>query len=1271
MASNAIRSFGGLLGDTWIDPYRPGDGVGQDTQDFGFSTEDDVSRAALEAYTELQAAHYSMSDGGKSCVSLLSRLMETLGFDPIEANDSSAASGARFNISHFDAQGDGVVPLVLVTDGSRIDRRGTDGRAPQTELREFLNRTDRTWGLVTDGSRLRVLRGSSRFGSQRFLDFDLRAMFEAGLIDEFEGFYRLVHRSRFPRSVETQTDCLLEKWFSASEEDAERVRGGLREGVREAVETLGTAFVSDPSNETLRDSIRTGELDPTTLYREILGVIYRVLFLAISESRDLMRVPGRSQSGYMLYREHYGIEYLRGRALNGTAEGDGSDVWLGFVALCQALRSEEGSKAIGVGALGGALFERDSCSDLEVSTCDNKSFLEAVRLTTTFKSRLGGFDRFVNFEAMDVEELGSVYESLLEFRPKIELDTRTFSLESGSARKETGSYYTPESLVNELIRTALDPVLEERLADANDAHAKERAILRMRIIDPSAGSGHFLLAAARRMGARLAEIRSDEVEPSQEETRRATRDVIRKCVFAADRNPLAVDLCKVALWIESQTPGLPLSFIDSHVVTGDSLVGVFNLEVLKSGIPDGAFKPVTADDRTVARAAAQLNKNERRASGVQTRLGDADLGDAELDIAEGFESISDSEAETLEDLRTKRGALRALRDSQHFTILKNACDTWTAAFHTRFDDSVRPITSGDVSLALAGGRGETDTSEFRPLHWPLEFPEAMVDGGFDVVLGNPPWERIKLQEKEFFAGRNAEIENAGTAAQRRRVIAELEYVHPELFDEFNHAKHLSEAQGRFLRSSGRFPLGSKGDINTYAVFAELMDRLIRPGGRAGFIVPSGIATDATTKDLFGHLVSSNRLRSLFDFENRKAIFPSVHRSYKFSLMTLRDPEDDPVPAKFAFFLMGVQDLEDDDKSFELTTEDFRLINPNTLTCPVFRSRRDAEITGRIYSNSEVLDKEDPGSDENSWGVDFSTMFHMSNDSSLFVTRKDLESMNGLRFEGNVAFADRGRFLPLYEGKMIHQFDHRWASYKELGKTVDVSDAERSDISWELTPRYWVKDSDVSTQKQSSLRWHLAFRNIARSTDERTFISSLTPPVAVGDTLSLATLTADPDPRSITSLMALLDSFCFDFISRQKAGGTHLNFFIVRQLPVPAREKLDSLVPWNSDLTLKDWLSQRTLELSYTSGSLRGFARDLGYDGEPFVWDVSRRARLRAEIDAAIFHLYGLDRHDTEYILGTFPIVARKELMEYGEYRTRRMILEKYDEYAQAMNGSDG
>ena len=528
-------------------------------------------------------------------------------------------------------------------------------------------------------------------------------------------------------------------------------------------------------------------------------------------------------------------------------------------------------------------------------------------------------------------------------------------------------------------------------------------------------------------------------------------------------------------------------------------------------------------------------------------------------------------------------------------------------------------------------------------------------GGFDIVLANPPWEKIKLSEKEFFASRYPKIAEL-PGDKRKKAIAELKEKDPKLYGEYREALRDADCESHFLHNSCCYPLCGRGDINTYAVFAELMRSLIAPGGRVGAILPTGIATDDGTKEFFRAIIGGE-LISLYDFENRKQIFPGVHRSYKFSLLTLTRNANRRALVKLAFFCQDTKDINDGERLIELEEEDIKLLNPNTMNCPIFRSKRDTEITLDIYKRVPVLIKEGER-EENPWKVSFLSMFHMTNDSGLFRTRKELEE-NGGHLEGNIFRLADKTFLPLYEAKMVHQFDHRWATYQNDKDVVKMSVREKCDPDMVVLPRYWVEDAEVEDRlKNWKAGWLCGFRDVTNATNERTVISAPIPRVAVGGKLPL--IISDMEPHKLLLLQASLSSFAMDFTARQKVGGISLSLFIFKQLPTITPETYDTICPWDDKRTFATWLLPRILELTYTAHDMASLAKDLGYEGRPFPFDEERRSLIRSELDACFFHLYGLSRDEISYVLDTFPILKEREEKDFGEYRMKNLILAAYD-----------
>jgi hypothetical protein len=962
-----------------------------------------------------------------------------------------------------------------------------------------------------------------------------------------------------------------------------------------------------------------------------------------------------------------------------------------------------GEPRLGLPALGG-MFEPRTIPDLESARLANRDLMEAIYRLAWLREPSGLVP--VNWRDMETEELGSVYEGLLELTPRLTADGHGFAFAEvdeakGNARKTSGSYYTPDSLVQALLDSALDPVLDRVEAEADDPAA---SLLSVTVIDPACGSGHFLLAAARRIATRVARHRTGGVASAQD-YRHALREVARASIHGVDRNPLAVELTKVALWIETVEPGKPLGFLDANIRVGDSLLGVFDLDALRHGIPDAAYKPLTGDDKETARYFAKRNKAEREGQGALDFARGGGRLPAAAPLADEARALRAMPEDSPEEIAAKRRRFASGRSDPKSWSLQIAADLYTAAFLVpklggvpANRNTVTIPTTAHVWDALAGrtvygplvGRAQDLAGHAHAFHWPLEFPDVMAAGGFDAVLGNPPWEVMQLGEEEYFASRLPEIAELAGAA-RKRAIAALEDERPEIFAEYEADKRRFESGNEFARASGRFDLSARGKVNTYALFAELFTNLVGPRGRAGVIVPTGIATDATTAPFFASLVDGNRLAQLTDFENRDRIFPAIDSRIKFSLLAIGR---DVTNAGFAFFLTDPTQLHESERRFSLSVEDIARINPNTKTAPVFRSRADAELTAKIYTHVPVLINEARGPSGNPWGIEFRQgLFNMTSDSGLFRTAAQLREAGfardgadwfppegvrprqgalnivgadrrSLPLAGSISGRDSGRYVPLYEAKLIHQFDHRWATYDGIDSR-DATPAEKADPGFEPTPRYWLPEHEVRDRlaaKNWTSSWLMGWRDIARSTDERTVIVSFLPPVAVGHTLPLVFI--DADPSRCAALLGSFDSVALDYIARLKIGGTHLTYGYLKQFPV--------LPPSTYTAAALSFIVPRVLELTYTSRSMAPFARDLGYDGPPFAWDEDRRALLRAELDAWYARAYGLSRDELRYILDpadlrgpdypseTFRVLKKNEIARYGEYRTARLVLAAWD-----------
>ncbi len=1347
----------------------------------GFRLTDELGRAFQIAQSIWNA--YAATSLPQAAIHFAKELLrDAFGYANLKDCDPPHRGGKTYPIWHMAADD---VPLVILPMGLEADtpdeRFAVEGSGVRRKsgtqmLQEYLNAGGAAWGIVLGHRCLRLLRASNSLVRPAWLEFDLETILGTQRYPDFCALYRVMHASRAPR--------IWQQWWEEGTQQGVRVREGLRKGVTTALQVLGSGFLAGEGegNATLRTSLEHGTLTKEAYYTELLRLIYRLLFLFTAEERGILFCSPKDaqREAHELYERGYSCARLRDLALRRANGNRHVDLWEGMKVVFRALA--DGEPALDLPALGG-LFGKEQCPHLDTCLLSNRALLEAIYHLRWTESE----DRLlqVDYRNMGPEELGSVYESLLELVPSVDLVARRFSFigidegscTAGNARKTTGSYYTPESLVHELIRTTLDPVVEHNMA-RNPNHPAE-AILATTVCDPACGSGHFLLAAGRRLAERLASVRSTDGIVTPADYRHALREVVSHCLYGVDLNPMAVELARTALWLEGHEPGKPLSFLDHHIRCGNSLVGVFDLTVLEKGVPPSAYKPLTGDDpEHAARLKKRNNAELKEIARGQNELFGSVVERTEAALTQLHWRLEAIAENTLDDVDAKRRAYQNLLQSQEYRAARFACDLWTSAFFAEKKPEVPVPTTADVARAARSGSiGEFSagvdqyaaqlSERLRFFHWKLEFPEVFARGGFDCVLGNPPWERVKLQEEEFFAFRAPSIAHAPTKAVRDRMIAQLaQGSDPDqaLYRAFLEARRIAEAISQFVHcpgvEGGRYPLTGTGDVNLYALFAELFLHLHRSDtGRAGFIVPSGIASDNSTKDFFAEIATRGRLVSLYDFENRDGIFPSVHRSYKFSLLTLGAAP----AAEFAFFLHQTEDLQDARRRLTLSPDDFRNINPNTLTCPVVRSAKDAEIAKRIYSRVPVLWKEarDGSPERNPWGIKFASLFHMANDSHLFHPSPG----PGL--------------VPLYEAKLIHQFDHRFATFDpQMAKksapdnepaSRDLTDEEKADPHCTVRPRYWVDQRDVIARladaptailkawragdagalrtaleapgvepafarlarhtdildaagralEQRCPKWLMGWRDITNATNERTTIASVLPRVGVGNNLPLIIFSKEMKARYAGALVANFSAIVLDYVARNKIGGTHLNFFVFKQLPILppdayTERDLAFIIPrvfeltwtaydisgWAEDLWNSMELRERALVLgahrTNRAAQQQGTAAmpfikpecmppvtapelDMSFSPDrlpPFPYHPARRAYIRAELDAWFARLYGLSRDDLRYILDpedvmgsdypseTFRVLKENELKRYGEYRTRRLVLEAWDAQAE-------
>ena len=1139
-------------------------------------------------------------------------------------------------------------------------------------LQEILNASEAAlWGLAADGLSLRIARDNASLTRPAWIEADLSRIFTEDLYPDFAALWLLAHESRFGRADDPPETCPAGGVAGGSSAGGDSARDKLSAGFKQALEILGQGFLSHAANSKLRSALHAGDLTTDRYFEQLLRLVYRLIFLLTAEERDLLHPKDASDSARQLYADGYALRRLRDRAVRRSAHDRHGDLWEVVKVVFRGLAG--GESRLGLPALAG-LFAQEECPELDAAKIENRAFLSAL-FHLAWLREPSGLVR-VNWRDMGPDELGYVYEGLLELVPQITGDGRSFSFASpdesrGHARKTTGSYYTPDELVQLLLASALDPVIEQ----AVNAHADRPAdaLLDLAIVDPACGSGHFLLAAARRLADRVARIRAGGT-PTPDDYQRALREVVRRCIYGVDMNPLAVEICKVGLWMESIDPGLPLTFLESHIRCGNSLLGA-NRSLMGDRVPDSAWVALDGDDRKVTRSLKRRNQEEL--AGQRSLLfAPRNETDRLREAMRALEQASDADGTALMEKQRK---WKSLLSSQAYEHEKLVADAWCAAFLWPKHEPGPAVEAAPTTARwLALREQETPPSpvlvettrriakDYGLFHWELAFPHVFARAGFDVVLGNPPWEHIELKEQEFFSRRDPAIATARNAAIRKDMIAALPGTNPDLWAEWRLAKRAAQGEVHFARTSGRFPLCSRGRINTYPLFAEHNWRVLGPHGYAGFIVPSGIATDDNTKEYFRAIVSSGALHSLWEFENEGFFTAGKGHMLRFALTTLAGRDEPAAAADYFFQGHTISEVQDPDRHFALTAADIEVINPNSGTCPIFRTKRDGMITLGVYRLAGVLWNEG-GQDGNPWGIRFMQgTFNMAAHSGLFRTHGELAAA-GWMLRGNQFEKDGRVMLPLYEAKMTYQYNHRSGTFegapagKRPHRLPSPSDAQLADPHYAPLPFYWVAEDEVDARLDGvwDRGWLLGWRDVTDArASVRTVVSCIIPRVAVNHKFPL--MMPSPDPQLVVDMYANLLSIPFDYCARQKVGGLSLTYFTMRQLPVLRPEAYATPAPWAPSMQIRDWFLPRVLELTYTAWSLKAFAEDCDDEDPPFIWDPERRFQLRCEIDAAFFHLYGISRDDTAYVLDTFPVLERSEERVHGEYRTKRVVLETYD-----------
>ena len=1196
------------------------------------------------------------------------------------------------------------------------------GRTPHGQILRYLSSADVEtdgkirWGILTNGVVWRLYDHRTRPRSTAYYEANLEKILGAENEDKLRIFYLLFNRNSFVLR-DGATATFLETAFKEGRRYEEAVAQDLSGIVFDKVFPLLVAALAKGSSE-----------DLAGVHRAALILLYRILFVLYAEDRELLPIRDRRYATYsmrVLLRDDIREKMVEGVTFSSNA----TKYYDSLATLFRII--DQGDDSIGLPPYNGGLFSDGAAPMLNQMRLDD-STIAPIIYTLSHTNGDDGLPRFINYRDMSVQQLGSIYERLLERQPTEDANGEISIRPNPYARKDSGSFFTPQELVDLIVDHTIDPLVKERLEAferraeelASDKRSKKQrqvelqkfdpaeAVLDLKVLDPAMGSGHFLVTAVDFLSDKIADLieqvptvpewldGEDEyasplvgrVENIRTEIKERAgkngwriadnqltdqaivrRMVLKRCIYGVDKNSLTVELAKVSLWLHSFTVGAPLSFLDHHLRSGDSLVGLRVTDMVSELQRLGGV---------FASSAVQSAQSATDGMMQIEAISDADISEVE-ESASLFEGVENATA----NLRSVLDCVCGVRWMTAGMKVREKTAFEAPIRQTLVDfsqDSYKLLAEGPDAFKSDGRvKGSKSWSEFIDvwneanaiageegfLHWEVAFPgvwEGWQDinpsGGFDAIIGNPPWDRIKLQEVEWFATREPEIALQQTAAARRAAIGELRQNDSDLADEFELAKERADQLGKVIRSWGDYPLLGRGDINLYSLFVERARSLVKPHGLVGLLTPSGIYGDKTAADFFKQISTRGHVYGLFDFENRKIFFKDVHASFKFCALIFGGSERLLGETKCAFFLHDTAEINDSDRCFSLSRDDFARVNPNTGNAPVFRTRKDAQITRDIYERHPVF-VDRSGSEENRvWPVKYVRMIDMTNDSGLFRTSEQLQSDGSYKVSGHQWKRGAEVFVPLYEGKMVQAYDHRAASVvvnpENLNRPampLEATDEQHADPNWLPDPQFWVSAVDIKWPDEVACA--VGIKHVTAVTNIRTMIASLVPLGGFGNSIPIF-LPINEDDESTGKewsylFAANLNAIALDFVTRQKVQGQNLNLFILEQLPFIASSNYNRQF---GAKTAREIIQDHVLRLTYTSHDMEPFARDLGYNGSPFKWDPEERRHLRARLDALYFHLYGISNDDAEYILSTFPIVRREDETEFGRYRTSEMII---------------
>ena len=1248
-----------------------------------------------------------------------------------------------------------IAALFLVNPEADIDDLAI-GRFWPAKLIGELKRRKLNWGILTDGRMWRLYSTKSSRPYEDYVELPLVKALEGNDEAEYGLFERFFHKESFiPKELDddkeqTKQDeaagvykCRLDTDKEESESVLDEwAKTPLLRQVDEILQYLCNGFIAD----TPRKGEEYTEEEREEIFESAVKLLYRCLFLFYAEARRLL--PSEKDKAE-IYQKH-SIRALCQEAhkfrWDQRTDNDKYDLWKHFKGLINAVN--DGDPEYGIMGYNGGLFDDEEEVFLGRHKLRNDFFSRALYLLAyvePFDSNPD--DEYpIPYEDLEVRHLGELYENILEYtvmladadrirrrtkkgieillasettRGKNETLIRKGDVyfgESALERKQTGSYYTPESLVRFLNTKAIIAPLRERfetdyrqrfdqfLTQAGEDYQATSAasairsaaallqryvdevVLPFKACDPAMGSGHFLVDAANQMAGLVVELFADipaisnlggEINSDPNNWRRL---ITRHCLYGVDLNPLAVNLAKLSLWLNCFASHHRLTFLDHHVRCGNSLIGLRDIDQLKM-IPKRKNDRKTKKQTNLLKDFGDLSEVLGQAAEMTRSITDIDEDDTDQQ-KEIFEEAHD----------TTEGTIAPLADL--FTAYLMDVEIGEEDYVLLFEHFAQGHMDGAInnrSLSELWSHIREYRKGHNFFHWPIEFPEVFGQngyGGFGATVGNPPWDIVKPNSQEFFSDYDPKFRSY-QKQEANRVSKQLMEHNPAIQEAWQQYCDSFEQQSTYFRQPSSYPNLGKGDNNTFKLFLGQFFYLLKTSGHMGIVVPSGLYTDLGCQPLRELFFDHSRIDFLYCFENKRGIF-NIHRMFKFVIFSaIKGGKTDAF--KCAFMEHDPDRLPAiEANALEMDVDQVRRFSPDSLSIMEFNNQTDINVTSRIYANHLLLGETSDGT----WQLILER--EIQNNAAAYLHTEQ----------------DKGR--PLIEGKKIHQFDY------EYGLPTYCFDDDAY-VALAGTESY-IADSRVAVQGKKRLncsQYRLVVRRQAASTNERTLILTVIQPGDLcGDNLevnkpfdSFGQLLMPPNV--LLCVVGIMNSFVIDYVIRNKVT-TNLNKFYLYQLPLPrtAIEAEGSI--FSSPLTARVarlvctssafsclwkkvytpswgssefWYPPNVCSIDsygpeHEQNSRKAIADSVvdlteewhqecgGCDRTEERRDTGKRAQLRAELDAYVAHLYGLSHDDFEYILGTFPVLERKEKAAFGEFMSKRKCLEEYDRLTLVLRGDN-